>query len=239
MASDREFEPLIDIVKSKLHLFKIYQTAVESVFHEDPVLRTTPPTIHSIKTRLKDIEHIREKVARKRSEGEEVTADNLFQKITDIAGVRVLHLHQQQFELIHRCIGNQLDRGDWVLHEEAKAYTWDPESRVFFEALGLKVEVKESFYTSIHYVVKPRKDSEVSCEIQVRTLFEEIWGEIDHAINYPLATGSLSCREQVLARLVGAGSRLADSIFRIHAEENRPTDEIAKKPNKPDPGDGK
>jgi len=95
--------------------------------------------------------------------------------------------------------------------------------------------VKESFYTSIHYVVKPRKDSEVSCEIQVRTLFEEIWGEIDHAINYPHPTDSLSCREQirVLARLVGAGSALADSIFRIHAQENPPTDQKTENPTDP------
>ncbi|WP_315782452.1 hypothetical protein [Bradyrhizobium sp. SZCCHNPS1003] len=30
-----------------------------------------------------------------------------------------------------------------------------------------------------------RPDSPLSCEIQVRTLFEEIWGEIDHQLNYP------------------------------------------------------
>ena len=78
------------------------------------------------------------------------------------------------------------------------------------------MEVKETFYTSIHYVVKPREESELCCEVQVRTLFEEIWGEIDHRINYPHATEIMTCREQlrVLARLVGAGSRLADSIFR-------------------------
>jgi len=67
-------------------------------------------------------------------------------------------------------------------------------------------------------VVKPRQDSEVSCEIQVRTLFEEIWGEVDHQINYPRECDVLACREQirVLARLVGAGSRLADAIFRTY-----------------------
>ena len=78
--------------------------------------------------------------------------------------------------------------------------------------------MKESFYTSIHYVVRPRPDSEVRCEIQVRTLFEEIWAEIDHQLNYPAQTTSLACLEQlrVLARLVGAGSRLADAIYRTH-----------------------
>jgi putative GTP pyrophosphokinase len=142
-------------------------------------------------------------------------------RITDIAGIRVMHLYQEQFTLIHRCIDEQVKRGDWVLFERPKAYTWDPESKEFFEKHDLDVQIKESFYTSIHYVVKPRKDSEVSCEIQVRTLFEEIWGEIDHTINYPQCTTILACREQlrVLARLVSAGSRLADSIFRVYHEE--------------------
>ncbi len=100
------------------------------------------------------------------------------------------------------------------------AYTWDPESKQYFEGLGINVQVKESFYTSVHYLVRPRPDSDLCCEIQVRTLFEEIWGEVDHAINYPDPSSNLSCREQlrVLAKLVGAGSRLVDSIFRSSAE---------------------
>jgi putative GTP pyrophosphokinase len=55
-------------------------------------------------------------------------------------------------------------------------------------------------------------------EIQVRTFFEEIWTEIDHQLNYPAQTTSLACREKlrVLARLVGAGSCLADVIYRTH-----------------------
>jgi putative GTP pyrophosphokinase len=220
MTSNKEFEALIEIVQEKLHLFKIYQVGVASFFQEHPSLKTTPPPVHSIKTRIKSVDSLRDKFKRKSAEGTEITERNLFHEITDIVGVRVLHLHQQQFQPIHDCISDQLKRGDWVLHEKPKAYTWDPESQAFFESFGLVVEVKDSFYTSIHYVVKPRADSEVTCEIQIRTLFEEIWGEIDHAINYPHPTSNLSCAEQlrVLARLVGAGSRLADSIFRSHAE---------------------
>ena len=141
--------------------------------------------------------------------------------MTDIAGVRVLHLYQAQFTQIHRAINQRLNSQDWILYEDPKAYTWDPESRGFFENQGLNVEVKESLYTSVHYVIKPREDSPVSCEIQVRTLLEEVWGEIDHLVNYPEPTDNITCREQigVLARLVGAGSRLADSICRAYTDE--------------------
>jgi len=169
---------------------------------------------------MKDEDHLREKLIRKRANGEQIAAQDLLSRVTDLAGVRVLHLYQTQFDRIHRVIKDQIARGDWSLREAPLAYTWDPESTEFFEQLGLRTELKLSHYTSIHYVVKPRLDSSLSCEIQVRTLFEEAWGEIDHQINYPQQSGVATCREQlkVLAKLVGASTRLADSIFRSHNE---------------------
>lgn len=216
-----DIEATLTAVNSELHRFRIFQTAVKSVFTEDPALNKAPPVIHSIRTRIKDDDHLREKISQKSRELDPITPENVFDRITDIAGVRILHLYQQQFSKIHDCIQRQLEQDDWALYEKPKAYTWDPESKEFFANHDLEVEVKESFYTSIHYVIKPRADSIVTCEIQVRTLFEEIWGEIDHLINYPHQTDILACREQirVLARLVGAGSRLADSIFRTFEEE--------------------
>jgi GTP pyrophosphokinase len=77
---------------------------------------------------------------------------------------------------------------------------------------------KPTAYTSVHYLVSPRPDSSICCEVQVRTLFEEIWGEVDHRINYPKPSESIACREQiqVLSKIVGAGSRLLDSLQRVH-----------------------
>lgn len=69
--------------------------------------------------------------------------------------------------------------------------------------------------------MKPCNDrSFVCCEIQVRTLFEEIWGEIDHSINYPHPTQSVACKEQlrVLAKFISTGTRLADSIINTYNE---------------------
>jgi ppGpp synthetase/RelA/SpoT-type nucleotidyltranferase len=211
---------IIDHVRQNIHSHEVFLAGVETVFRKEPSLQIQPPVIHSLKVRLKNWRHLEEKIQRKQSEGVEISKANVFDMVTDLAGIRVIHLHQAQFTPIHSCISKQVENHDWVLFEPPKAYTWDPESRAFFEGHGLSVEVKESFYTSIHYVVKPRSDSIASCEIQVRTLFEEIWGEIDHTINYPTPTKNVSCHEQirVLARLVGAGSRLADSIFKTHEQ---------------------
>jgi len=177
------------------------------------------PIVHSVKMRLKDPDHLKAKLERKWKDDDPITPDNLFERVTDLAGVRVLHVYQDQFPKIHEEILRKVNGlKDWYLPEVPRAYTWDPESQRFFGDKGINVSIKESFYTSVHYLIRPRVDSPICCEVQIRTLFEEIWGEVDHALNYPEPSGNLPCREQlrVLAKLVGAGSRLVDSIFRSH-----------------------
>jgi ppGpp synthetase/RelA/SpoT-type nucleotidyltranferase len=194
---------------------------VELFFKMNPVLNDNL-IVHSIKSRRKDPEHLRDKLNRKQERGQSVTKETLFQSVTDLIGMRILHLYQQQFSLIHSEIMKKIEIDeDWKLVESPKAYTWEPESENFFKDLGIETEIRDTYYTSVHYVVKPNNDkTNVSCEIQVRTLFEEIWGEIDHTINYPHQTDSLACKEQirVLAKLVSTGTRLADSIFRTYDE---------------------
>lgn len=145
-----------------------------------------------------------------------INISNLFSRITDFAGVRVLHLHSRQFGEIHEAIKRHVDAGFWSLAEAPVAYSWDPEATASLAEIGIQSKTRESYYTSIHYVVKPHSESDLTCEIQVRTLFEEIWGEIDHALNYPIPTENIPCQEQlrVLARLASTGTRLADSIFK-------------------------
>ena len=80
-------------------------------------------------------------------------------------------------------------------------------------------------YTSVHYVIEANTRTKYTCEIQVRTLMEEVWGEVDHRINYPYATDSLHCLEQikVLARVTSGCTRLVDSIFRSHEQDGKQT----------------
>ena len=73
-------------------------------------------------------------------------------------------------------------------------------------------------YTSVHYVISSASRTTVTCEIQVRTLMEEVWGEVDHLLNYPVPSGVLASREElkVLARVTSSASRLVDAIFLTH-----------------------
>jgi ppGpp synthetase/RelA/SpoT-type nucleotidyltranferase len=153
-------------------------------------------------------------------ENREITRDTLLRDVTDLFGVRVLHLHLQQLATIDSAIKAYVDAGHLAFFEKPKAFTWDPETKPYFERLNLEVITRDTQYTSVHYVVKPNPTSNITCEIQVRTLFEEAWGEIDHLLNYPVETDSVACSEQlrVMAKMVGASSRLAEAIFRSHTE---------------------
>ena len=216
---EQEFAEHLLLYEGASHELKIFMGGIVQYFQEHPDLqRRQPPVVHSAKSRLKEKSHLAAKLARKRRIGEEVASSDLFRKITDLAGVRLLHLFQEDFEHIDRVIRKKVADKDWFLNEKPKAYTWDPENVQYFRRFELEVQEKQTSYTSVHYVIRPREDSPVCCELQVRTLFEEIWGEVDHQINYPTPTTSVACREQikVLSKIVGAGSRLLDSLKRVH-----------------------
>jgi len=144
-----------------------------------------------------------------------ITQKNLFSKINDLVGFRIIHLHTTQFQKIDFALKNIFDEQAWVLHEGPKARTWDDEYREYFRKIGTAVNKSPNLYTSVHYIIKANSATPLTCEIQVRTLMEEVWGEVDHTINYPHKSNSHSCREQikVLARVTSSSSRLVDSIF--------------------------
>ncbi len=177
--------------------------------------------IHYTKIRAKDPDHLRDKLERKAKEAIEdgekftITPDNLFIEIEDLAGVRLLHLHTQQMKEIHPLIIEMFEEHNYELVPKPVAYTWDDEYSQFFESIGIEVSAKDSMYTSVHYIIKSNSRTEMRCEIQVRTLVEEVWGEVSHKINYPHETESQACQEQlrVLARATSTCTRLVDSIF--------------------------
>lgn len=110
------------------------------------------------------------------------------------------------------------DEDKYDLIEGPIARTWDDESRDLFKDMNIKTKKSPSMYASVHYIIAPNKKARITCEVQVRTLAEELWGEVDHTINYPKHSPSLPCREQikVLARVTSSCTRLVDSIFSSH-----------------------
>lgn len=217
-----EIVAIVAVYTEKRTEFVKLARRVETDLIEHDALRSL---IHSTKQREKDPSHLLDKLQRKAREAFAagkpftITDKNLFDRIGDLAGVRLLHIYTEQLASIHPTIVEILKFHKYKLREKPLVYIWDLERKKFLTDLGLKVNVRPKLYTSVHYVVQPHW-SNFACEIQVRTLAEELWGEVSHKINYPHESDSVACREQLaaLARIASGCTRLVDSIFASDTE---------------------
>lgn len=192
-------------------------------------LMSEVPLVHSLRARPKESKSLYDKLVRKLEKAEaggpafDITPDNLFEKINDLAGVRLIHLHTSQFPKINESILTLLSDQSYLVLEGPKARVWDHEYKEIFEAMGIETEINPRMYMSVHYIVKESVKSKRTAEIQVRTLAEELWGEVDHSFNYPVKSTVTSCREQlkVLARAASTCTRLVDSIYHTKNEAEK------------------
>ena len=144
------------------HLFEGFAEALTNYFSKDATLK---PFIHFIKYRTKEPNHLRDKLVRKTVEGDEISAESLFERITDLAGVRIIHLHTDQLREMHPAILAVLDEYKCVLVEPPTANCWDNEFDAFFKSLGIETKSRASMYTTVHYVVRANQRTPISCEI--------------------------------------------------------------------------
>ncbi len=142
--------------------------------------------VHSVRYRIKHEEHVIEKIIRKRinNPAKIITLENYKTELTDLIGLRAIHLFKEDWLSIHDLITTT-----WDLKEKTVVNYRDGDSVEYlkkFEELDCDIKEHPFGYRSIHYIVesKPAKRTYFA-EIQVRTIFEEAWSEIDHTIRYP------------------------------------------------------
>ncbi|MGT3070877.1 RelA/SpoT domain-containing protein [Pseudomonas putida] len=145
--------------------------------------------VHSVRWRVKDAQHLMEKIVRKRAEGSEkykgLTLDNYHSIVTDLIGLRALHLFKHDALVIDRDLREslQLISGEMPLLYRRKG---DQVSEEDFPVERFEHRDHPSGYRSIHYVLQAQPQKrQIFVEVQVRTIFEEAWSEIDHKVRYP------------------------------------------------------
>ena len=70
-----KLEPIVDYYKKNIHRCEQFQASAKVFFEKHPKLNGKEfPVIHSIKTRLKDPDHLLDKLIRKTKEGKTITA---------------------------------------------------------------------------------------------------------------------------------------------------------------------
>lgn len=199
---------------------------IENMFAE--YLRTVNK-VHSVKTRLKNPEHLIEKIIRKSIEDSEIefTVENYKDIIKDIIGVRVLHLFKEDWECIHDYIIDQ-----WELYEKPIANVRDGDLLIkAFEEKDCKINIHKYGYRSIHYIALTNHGKNIrKVEIQVRTIFEEGWSEIDHTIRYPYDMDNPILKPYLIHfnRLAGSADEMGSYIMFLKGELDRINDEHIK-----------
>ena len=147
------------------------------------------PKVHSVKVRLKSPDGLVAKIIRKKisEPTREIRLDNYESEITDLIGARALHLFKDEWEPVSKFI-----RSHWDQHEDPVAYyrNGDPVEVVqAFSSASMKTEEHKAGYRSVHHIVSCSPSKKIHLiEIQVRTIFEEAWSEIDHIVRYPRKT---------------------------------------------------
>ncbi len=127
--------------------------------------------IHSFKQRVKDYSSFIEKIDRKKY-------GDPFDQCTDMAGCRIICLFKSQVDEIASLIKDEFEVVEIT----------DKKSSKKFDQFG---------YLSLHVLVKMPKQrlkfteysglDNLVCEIQIRTILQEAWAEIEHYLNYKAA----------------------------------------------------
>lgn len=180
--------------------------------------------VHSVRYRTKEPSHLVSKLARKALDDDPlkrrcITPDCLFDPdgVTDLGGIRVLHLYKSQWLDIHRYILETLCRTDFVLHQKLACIRRGESPEYYHKAKNggfgfdeKEIEVRKSDYASLHYVLRSAGcGNPLYIECQVRTIFEEGWGEIDHKWRYPDTANPIVTNQ---LRLLNNTSSLANDL---------------------------
>lgn len=176
------------------------------------------PHCYAYKSRIKSQDDLLEKVDRKVNRQNKI--DYKVESITDVIGMRFVTLFKVEipdivervFKLISEADSSSIFQDS--VPEEIIVYSdtnpFDPlqdlipqiAKRFFNEKIEVYSERSKEGYSSVHIVTRISEEVNVNgatkyvpLEIQIRTVFEDAWGEIDHKFGYVVREG----KKQVIA----------------------------------------
>ena len=195
--------PILDQYDRRLGLYADFTGKLEELVKE--VLRHTGVEAHTVTSRVKKRESLRQKIARPDKSYSELG------DVTDIAGVRIVTYFAADVDRVARCLEAEFDI-DWENSIDRRA-ALDP------DRFG---------YLSLHYVAELSSDrtalfeygrfSGLKVEIQARSILQHAWAEIEHDLGYKTREGVPSEARRRFSALAGM-LEIADREFRSLREE--------------------
>ena len=184
------------------------------------------PQLYSLRSRIKHPEHLVAKILRKNCKSlrdrdgryqcksaPRITLENFGDEVTDLVGVRILTLFKADKQEIH----NGLVQAWEPLEKICNFKRGDPTAAfTFLKKQGFLLREHPDGYRAWHYLVEGFLGGrKCTAEIQVRTVFEDAWSEIDHKIRYPnyLRDEAINGYLMMMNRLAGAADSIASFVF--------------------------
>jgi putative GTP pyrophosphokinase len=204
-------EIILEEYKKGLSLYDSLKIKSHSLL--DDLCKVKSIQIHSISSRLKDEDSLKRKILNK---GEKYNSIN---DITDIVGIRIITMFEDDVEKVEKVIKNE--------------FNIDPNnSGDKFQ----KLNSNEFGYRSVHCVcsigtergvlAEYRDISSLKLEIQVRSILQHAWADIEHDLGYKFETDLPEHIRRDFSRVAGL-LELADMEFlRIKKEIKRYSDNL-------------
>ncbi len=163
-------KPLLQNFQKLMAYYRCAMMEIETKFNvlnEEFSLALDRNPINSIKTRLKSVNSMREKLKRKKLD---LTVSSVEENLNDVAGVRVVCSFPDDVYML----ANALLKQDDITLVEAKDYIKNP---------------KPNGYRSLHLIVEvpiflAHEKKPMKVEIQLRTIAMDSWASLEHQLRY-------------------------------------------------------
>lgn len=190
-----------------------YANAIESILRM--ALREIPT--HNISARAKDSDRFAAKAAKPDPNNplQPKYSDPLSQ-IEDIAGARVITYVLRTLSQVEQAVQREFD----VVERSDKADQLLEKALVGYRSIHFVVRMKSDRVRLLEY----QEFEGLRAEVQIRTILQHAWAEIEHDMRYKPASEpnkELSQRFTALAGLIEVGDREFDQIYEIDARRRR------------------
>lgn len=146
--------------------------------------------------------------------------------IEDYAGCRILCLFEQDIDRVHKYIFDTFSKYKNHQLQEIKVFNWeefyDRIKPLAKENLIIRPKPKKSGYKSVHYILKHDNEKRY-VEIQLRTLVQYVWGELEHHMAYKQGNVHQHIKNSftLLSDQLGTIDKLLSNLKDIKEKERR------------------
>lgn len=198
----------LDLIQEMINMQIIYRAAIKEVTTRLEILNEEfqhnheHNPIHTIKNRIKNPKSIVEKLGRR---GWALDVDTAREKLTDIAGVRIICPYIEDIYTIKTMLLAQDDINVLIIRD----YIAEPKPNGY-RSLHLIVEVPVYFSSHKQYV---------KVEIQIRTIAMDFWASLEHQLRYKSEDNHVSTK--VIAELKECADTIASTDQKMQDIHNQ------------------